>query len=113
MAGYMGLIEGVYEGRSEDGIGPLSVGDGKVPDGVRYHVLDVWVDGLVGTDGWEGVQIMEPVERLRREGRTKVLRERARAVLEDERLRGVEERIGDGREDDGADEESDFEGFAE
>ena len=86
------MLEGVYRGKSEDGIGPLSAGDGKVPDGVRYHVLDVWVDGLVETDGWEAVGIMRPVERLRTEGRTKVVRERATAVLEDERLQGIEER---------------------
>ena len=46
------------------------------------------------------------------EGRTKVVRERARAVLEDERLRGVEERIGDvsGSDDE---EEEEFEGFTD
>lgn len=114
MAGYLGLLEGVYEGRSEDGIGPLSAGDGKVPDGVRYHVLDVWVDGLVETEGWEGVEIMQPVQRLRTEGRTKVVRERARAVLEDERLHGGEERTADSRDVSGSDEEEgEFEGFTD
>lgn len=107
------MLEGVYRGKSEDGIGPLSAGDGKVPDGVRYHVLDVWVDGLVETDGWEAVGIMRPVERLRTEGRTKVVRERARTVLEDERLQGLEERTTDDRDDPGSDEEGEFEGFTE
>ena len=110
----MELLGGVYKGRTEDGIGPLSAGDGKVPDGVRYHVLDVWVDGLMETDGWERQDVMEPVERLRREGRTKVVRERARTVLQDERLQAIEEeeRTEAGRDDGGDDEESDFEGFA-
>ncbi len=110
MAGYLDLLEGVYNGKSEDGIGALSAGDGKVPDGVRYHVLDVWVDGLVERERWEGVGIMRPVEGLKTEGRTKVVRERAREVLGDERLQGVEESTGDDR---GSDEEGEFEGFAE
>jgi len=88
---------------------PLSPGDGKVADGVRYHVLDVWVDGLVGAEGWEGRGLMRPVERLGREGRTKVVRERAREVLGDERLEG-----GDTEGDIGGNgEDEEFEGFGE
>jgi len=88
---------------------PLSPGDGKVADGVRYHVLDVWVDGLVGAEGWEGRGLMRPVERLGREGRTKVVRERARDVLGDERLEG-----GDTEGDIGGNgEDEEFEGFGE
>lgn len=90
---------------------PLSPGDGKVPDGIRYHVCDVWVDGLVQTEGWEGTGVMRPVERLSREGRAKVVRSRAKAVLEDERLKE-----GDGAGDGAGDEdgeEGDFEGFGE
>ncbi len=113
MAGYLDLLEGVYNGKSEDGIGALNAGDRKVPDGVRYHVLDVWVDGLVERERWEGVGIMRPVEGLKTEGRTKVVRERAREVLGDERLQGVEESTEDDQEDSGSDEEGEFEGFAE
>ena len=75
----------------EEGVGPLSVRDGRVSDGVRYHVLDVWVDGLVGAEGWEEEvrrgMVLRPVEGLRVEGRTKTVRERAREVMEDERLK--------------------------
>ncbi len=89
----------------------MSAAGGKVPDGVRYHVCDVWVDGLVQTEGWKGRGVMRPVERLGKEGRTKVVRARAKAVLDDERLQE-----GDG-EVDGAEEgrggEGDFEGFDE
>lgn len=109
----MDLLEGVFKARSEDGIGALSAGDGKVPDGVRYHVLDVWIDGLLETDEWEGVGVMRPVERLRIEGRTKVVRERAREVFGDERLQGIEERTGNDVEDRRGDEEEEFEGFTE
>lgn len=77
---------------------PLSTGmevvdgnmGGKVPDGLRYHVLDVWVDGLEGREEGlpEGMleRVMGPVQRLAREGKTKVLRERAKEALRDERL---------------------------
>ena len=86
----------------------MSPGNGKVPDGIRYHVCDVWVDGLVEVEGWEGVEIMRPIERLSREGRTRVVKERAKGVLEDERLKD------EGREASGSDsEEGDFEGFDE
>ena len=82
------------EGKGEEGVGPLSVRDGRVSDGIRYHVLDVWVDGLVGAEGWEEEMrrglVMRPVENLKATGRTKTVRERAREVLEDERLKQVE-----------------------
>lgn len=78
---------------------PLSTGmeavdgnmGGKVPDGLRYHVLDVWVDGLEGQE--EGMpeemleRVMGPVQRLARDGKTKVLREKAKEALTDERLK--------------------------
>jgi ribosomal RNA-processing protein 1 len=74
---------------------PLSAGNEKVGDGLRYHVLDVWVDELDGVDdGREGkcaVEIiMGPVRKLEREGRVKKVRERAGECLGDERLRDWE-----------------------
>ncbi len=86
-----------------EGVGPLSVRDGRVSDGIRYHVLDVWVDGLIGAEGWEKEgrrgAVMKLVEDLRVTGRTKTVRERAREVLEDERLKQAEvrerEEVGD------------------
>lgn len=71
------------------GTGVLCAGDVKVGDGLRYHVLDVWVDGILGADGWEAGGVMGPVEVLGREGGTRVVRERARGVLGDERLGGA------------------------
>ncbi|KAL8929903.1 MAG: hypothetical protein Q9208_001047 [Pyrenodesmia sp. 3 TL-2023] len=86
---------GESEGRKGDELGPLNPGNMKVPDGVRYHVLDVWVDELVGFVGEDeemgkeiGVLLMEPVARLEREGRGKIVKQRAREVLEDKRVRG-------------------------
>ncbi|KAK0509375.1 hypothetical protein JMJ35_007769 [Cladonia borealis] len=92
--GLVGAWVEMMQGKGEEGVGPLSVRDGRVSDGVRYHVLDVWVDGLVGAEGWEEVVrkggVMRPVEELRVGGRTKTVRERAREVLEDERLKDEE-----------------------
>ena len=62
---------------------------GKVSDGLRYHVLDLWVEELAKVDA-EGKcplgTIMGPVEVLKAEGRTKTIRERAKECLADERL---------------------------
>ncbi|KAI4197862.1 MAG: hypothetical protein LQ346_002876 [Caloplaca aetnensis] len=102
MEGWRNVMEGRSEGKERDGIergeagdelGPLSPGNMKVPDGVRYHVLDVWVDELVGVVGEDegvgneiGGMLMEPVARLQREGKGKIVKQRAREVLEDERV---------------------------
>ena len=63
---------------------------GRVSDGLRYHVLELWVDELEKVDE-EGKfpleDIMAPIERLAKEGRTKALRDRAKECLADERLK--------------------------
>lgn len=62
----------------------------KVPDGLRYHVLDCWVDELEKVDGGRGGpwgELMRPVRRVEREGATRVVRGRAREVLGDGRLK--------------------------
>ena len=79
---YLGLMEAI----------PLSPGNLKVSDGLRYHVLDVWVEELARIDGkGEGrcpvEEIMRPVRRLEKDGRTKKVRERAGECLADERLK--------------------------
>lgn len=92
-------------------MGPLSrgVGDeGKVPDGLRYHVLDVWVEELVPvveeTKGGDeaGEVLMDAVRRLGREGLRKALRKRAKeTVVEWEKWKDGEETAGaevDGKE---------------
>ena len=82
LAPYVKLMEAI----------PLSTVNVKVSDGLRYHVLDVWVEELDSVDeGRGGVcpmeEILGPVRRLEREGRTKKVRERAKECLKDERLR--------------------------
>ena len=105
VSGYLEIVEQI----------PLSVENAKVPDGLRYHVLDVWVQELDNVDkGREGKcpvdLLMAPLETLRIEGRTKTVRTRAKEMLEDERLKdwnGNVEMI------DGEDEGDDWEGFEE
>ncbi|KAL9594679.1 MAG: hypothetical protein Q9219_006899 [cf. Caloplaca sp. 3 TL-2023] len=127
-AGLMEALKDVVEGGKDGGgSGPLSKGDVRVPDGVRYHVLDVWVDGLeavvMGDEGKKRKDVvgslMEPVRGLEKGGRTKVVRRRAREVLEDERL-GVWLGNGAGKEkmeteaeerDDEEEEEKEWNGF--
>lgn len=95
-------------------LAPLSAGDKKVPNGVRYHILDVWVDELSGVSGEDGIEekigevLMEPVRTLEREGREKIVRGRARDVLGDERVKGlIGERTENGLEEEGGNEEWD------
>ncbi|KAH7085850.1 hypothetical protein BKA63DRAFT_432359 [Paraphoma chrysanthemicola] len=75
---------------------PLNVSDMKIPNGLRYHVMDIWVDELEKVDGkrWEenpGSQtletLMKPIDVMLKEGKLKVLREAARECLDDENLR--------------------------
>jgi ribosomal RNA-processing protein 1 len=71
---------------------PLSPGDKKIPNGMRYHVLDVYVDELerVGGDKWEVEtleKLMGPVVRLQKESRDKAIRKAAAETLGDDRLK--------------------------
>ena len=108
--GWIALLKGDYEW-PVNGCGVLNTEDWKVPDGLRYHVLDVWVDGLVECDDWEDKGLLGPVERVAKEGKTRVLKQRARGVLADERL-GTNEGT-DGKDDEDGEEEGEFEGFEE
>ena len=62
---------------------------GKVGDGLRYHILDVWVDELDKVDEERKAplkDILSVIVNTKTGGRTKVLRSRADDVLADERL---------------------------
>ena len=101
-------MEGDGKEEKEERLAPLSAGNVKVPDGVRYHVLDVWVDELLKVV--EGVEegvlemVMAPVGRIAKEGRTKIVRGRAKDVLGDERLKELVS-IGEGDDGSGGEEE--------
>jgi ribosomal RNA-processing protein 1 len=103
---YVGIVE-------ETCLNPT---DMKIPNGLRYHVLDVWVDELEEVEeGWEERRdvletLIKPVERLQREGKLKVLRKSAGECLEDERLLAW---MGKEKKDEGMeqDEEEEWGGF--
>lgn len=84
--------------------GPLEAADLRRPDGMRYHVVDIYVDELerVGVLGKEGEEkegeaevdrelverLLEPLRRLAKESPTKTVRKKAKEALADERLPG-------------------------
>ena len=119
--GYLGkygydeeLVEGHLEVIREI---PLSVGNGKVSDGLRYHVLDVWVDELDKIDeGREGVcpveLLMEPVRTLAKEGMSKTLRTRAKETAGDDRLSSWSTKKGT-TEETGEDEDEEWGGLGD
>jgi ribosomal RNA-processing protein 1 len=103
---------------------PLHPKDMKVPNGLRYHVLDIWVDELrkVSDDKWEketGSETLEllvqPIEKMKTEGALKVLRDAAKECLTDGTLqswRGIEVEK-ENSEEESDDEEMEWGGFAD
>ena len=74
--------------------------DDKVPDGLRYHIIDVWVDGMMECEDWESKKgpLLEQIEKVAKEGKTRALRGRANAALDDPRLKEDEEGGDDGND---------------
>jgi ribosomal RNA-processing protein 1 len=76
----------------------LNVESMKIPMGLRFHVIDIWVDELekVGvledTEEDRKVQdmMMAPILKLREGSPTKTMRTKARDALNDERIPGNE-----------------------
>lgn len=80
---------------------PLDSTNRKIPDGLRLHVLDVYVDeiersldsgkekGKEFSEGKKAIvkKLLEPVERLEKETQAKLVRKRARETLADSRLK--------------------------
>jgi ribosomal RNA-processing protein 1 len=104
---------------------PLNPKDMRVPNGLRYHIMDIWVDELNKVVGskWEkdpGSETMEllvtPIEEMQTEGALKVLRNAAKECLSDERIRqwrGIEEETIDKDHSDVEDEELEWGGFGD
>lgn len=101
---------------------PLECKDMKIPNGLRYHVMDVYVDELekVGGSEWEEKEerkqiletLVQPIEKMAKEGKLKVLRAAAKECLADERLRawrGQEDEVIDKPEEE--DEEAEWGGI--
>lgn len=70
---------------------PLHPTSAKVPDGLRYHVIDIYVDELDEADASRDgklplEEVLQPLRRLGRETKNKKVRERVNEALADERL---------------------------
>ncbi|EME88883.1 uncharacterized protein MYCFIDRAFT_26930 [Pseudocercospora fijiensis CIRAD86] len=69
--------------------GPLSLRDMKVPNGLRLHVLDIWLDELQKVDEHRQApidKIMAPISKLKTGSMVKSVRERAGESFDDNRL---------------------------
>lgn len=74
---------------------PLNSNNMKIPNGLRYHVLDVWVDELEKVESdWESEKkqeilesLVQPIEKLAKTGALKVVREAAKETLAEDTLR--------------------------
>jgi len=70
---------------------PLAPRDSKISNGLRYHVLDIYVDELDKSDDREHGEIplellLGPLRKLKENSPVKVVRKRAADALEDVRL---------------------------
>lgn len=70
----------------------MNTRDLKVPNGLRYHLLDIYLDEVEKVDDEHEADIpakelLAPVVALRKECPTKSIRMQARQVMEDERVR--------------------------
>ena len=75
---YLDIIDGI-----------LNEAQGSVSDGLKYHVLDVWIDELDKVDDKDEVpfdKVLSVVRKLATTGRTRTLKSRANETLADERL---------------------------
>ncbi|GAB7355752.1 hypothetical protein MBLNU459_g6441t1 [Dothideomycetes sp. NU459] len=69
---------------------PFNPRDPKVPNGLRYHVIDIYADELDKVDKDRTAPIEEllaPLRRLGKESVTKVVKKRVEEALDDDRLR--------------------------
>lgn len=69
---------------------PFNATDAKIPNGLRYHVMELYVDELDKADTKRTApleEILRPLRKLGKESSAKAVRERVREALSDERLK--------------------------
>lgn len=71
---------------------PFNPRDLKIPDGMRYHCLDVYVDELDKVDEKRSGEmpletLLQPIQKLGKTTLSKSVRERVKETLEDDRLK--------------------------
>jgi ribosomal RNA-processing protein 1 len=103
---------------------PLECQNMRIPNGLRYHVMDIWVDEMekVEGDAWEKEEkkdtletVVLPVEKMAKDGKLKPLRNAAKECLADDRLRawrGQELEVEEEAEEE-EDSEAEWGGFAD
>ncbi|KAI9814447.1 MAG: hypothetical protein M1827_003303 [Pycnora praestabilis] len=89
---------------------PLSPSNGAIPNGLRYHVIDIYIDELDKADTPRGgsiplLQLVIPLKRLEKDSKTKEVRVRAKEALADRRLVDWEAREGGNGESSAIEEE--------
>jgi ribosomal RNA-processing protein 1 len=94
---------------------PLNASEPKIPNGLRYHVIDVYVDELDKVDTERNApleKMLEPLKELGEKSLTKPVKLRVKEALEDERLQDWkserEQDIDEGNDDE---RNEDFGGF--
>jgi ribosomal RNA-processing protein 1 len=69
---------------------PLNPTELRIPNGLRYHVIDIYVDEMEKVDedaeSMPVESLLRPMRRLVKESLTKSIRERVKIQLEDERI---------------------------
>jgi ribosomal RNA-processing protein 1 len=102
---------------------PFNVEDMKIPNGLRYHVLDIWVDEMDKVAGkkWdkevksdEMEELVKPIEHLAENCKLRTIRDAAKECLAEDRLRawrGQEEIVQAEEEEEEADDG--WEGFGD
>lgn len=122
LGGYLKILDAV----------PLNATNGKIPNGMRFHVIELYVDELDKVDNTRTAPleaVLEPLRKLGRESTVKVVRERVAEALKDERLldwqnvrsdeSGDDEVVDDEQReipavgDDGSDDDDEFGGFGD
>ncbi|KIV98892.1 uncharacterized protein PV09_09339 [Verruconis gallopava] len=71
---------------------PLNAREARIPNGMRYHVLDVYLDEVEKVDNEYDAKtpfnrLLAPVVLIQKESPTRTVRERAKEQLDDERVR--------------------------
>jgi ribosomal RNA-processing protein 1 len=86
---HMGLLEEI----------PCNLEDMRIPNGMRFHVIDIYVDELDRAGALESEQsqllevLLEPLTKLAKKSPTKPVRTKAKEALGDERLPGNEKTV--------------------
>jgi ribosomal RNA-processing protein 1 len=69
---------------------PLNPKELRIPNGLRYHMIDIYADELEKIEDeemdWPIEKLLKPLKDLKEQSPTKSIRERAGIALEDERV---------------------------